>query len=161
MKMNSLIRSALKRLVGDEAFKDELYNILEEVESTPEISRAKTVRREDPVPDEEDAPETEKEIVVDNALMEQIVTALTSNDDFMKKLAQKVNEIGLDEEDTTMTEETGEEIMQALKELTRGLRAMQEAEGEVSTFRARQTQERSAQKKSLADKANQTLLKMK
>lgn len=177
--MNQTISNALKKLIGNGEFADELRAMLDEANSTDEVSRSvatEEVEREfPPAPGGEPTPpappaaadpttDTPKEIVVDEKLMQQIVSALTADQAFLQAVADAMQATAPESEEAPapMSADQGQMIQQSLRELERALSELVAAEGEVSTSRARSVpQEAKVEaKKTMATKASSTLAKM-
>lgn len=186
MPINPIVHAALKKLVGNGEIAEELRSMLDTANATDEVARStvteevvtevtEVTRADTPTPNQqaaaqaaaptpaEVAPETAKEIVVDEALMGQIVAALTADDAFMTKLATKTAELsGTAPTDGSqpMDAATGQEVMQAIKELERALGEALADEGMTSKTRSHEREVVSSTKKSLAVKAADTLQKL-
>lgn len=183
MPMNATIASALKKLIGDGDFADELRAMLDKANASDEISRAVTPEEDMPVERQvpptptpgqqaaadmaaptpaEVAPQAAKEIIVDDALMGQIVAALTSDDAFMTKLATKVQELNTaPAEPAPASSDQVQSVAQSLKELQRALDDYFKDDGNLMPERARSQAHATEVKKTLAAKATKTLAAMK
>lgn len=183
MPMNATISNALMKLIGNGEFAEELRSMLETANETDEVSRAveiaEDIEREfppapggspTPTPPPANLPadastETPKEIIVDEKLMQQIVSALTADETFLQAVADAMQATAPEKEEDTapppMSAAQGQAVQQSLAELERALSSLLAQEGEVSTSRARNPKQEDVvvAKKTMATKASVTLSK--